>query len=35
MRVYDIIKAKRDGHELSCEQIEFVIMACSKGQIPD
>ncbi|KAF0195547.1 MAG: pyrimidine-nucleoside phosphorylase [Bacillota bacterium] len=35
MRVYDIIKAKRDGGELSTEQIEFVITACTKGEIPD
>ena len=35
MRVYDIIKAKRDGHELSTEQIQFVVMACAKGSIPD
>ena len=35
MRVYDIIKAKRDDCELSTEQIEFVIKACAEGQIPD
>ena len=35
MRVYDIIKAKRDGTELSTEQIQFVITACATGEIPD
>lgn len=35
MRVYDIIRTKRDGYELSTEQIDFVIKACAQGQVPD
>lgn len=35
MKIYDIIKAKRDGLELSTEQITHVIAAAVKGDIPD
>lgn len=35
MRMYDIITAKKRGEELSDEQIEFVIDAYTKGEIPD
>ena len=35
MRIYDIIKKKRDNHELTKEEIEFFIDGYSKGEIPD
>lgn len=35
MRMYDIIKKKRDGHALSKEEIEFAIQGCTAGSIPD
>lgn len=35
MRMYDIIERKRDGFELSKEEIEFVISRYTKGKIPD
>ena len=35
MRMYDIIKQKRDGTKLSKEQIDFMISGYVKGDIPD
>lgn len=35
MRMYDIIKKKRDGGELSTEEIRFFIEKYTKGEIPD
>ncbi|MBR2337001.1 MAG: pyrimidine-nucleoside phosphorylase [Clostridia bacterium] len=35
MRVYDIIKKKRDGNTLSKEEIDFFINGYVKGDIPD
>ena len=35
MRMYDIIVDKRDGRELSREQIAWVIEGCTDGSIPD
>jgi len=35
MRIYDIIKKKRDGHELSKAEIEFFVDKYSKDEIPD
>ena len=33
--MYDIIKKKRDGGELSCEEIKFFIKGVTDGSIPD
>jgi pyrimidine-nucleoside phosphorylase len=35
MRMYDIIRRKRDGEELTREEIEFVIQGYVNGSIPD
>ena len=35
MRMYDIIKRKRDGGELSDEEISFFIDGYVSGEIPD
>ena len=35
MRAYDVIKKKRDGGELSEEQIRFMVNGFTKGDIPD
>ena len=35
MRMYDIIKKKRDGFELSKEEIEFFIKEYTNGSVPD
>lgn len=35
MRMYDIIKKKRDGGELSEEEISFFVKGYTKGEIPD
>lgn len=35
MRMYDIIKKKRDGGELSAEEIKFFIRGVTDGSIPD
>ena len=35
MRMYDIIEAKRDGHELTDEQIAFFVRGYVAGKIPD
>lgn len=35
MRMYDIIEKKRDGHELSYDEINYFISGFCKGYIPD
>ena len=35
MRIYDIIRKKRDNYELTKEEIEFFVDKYSKGEIPD
>lgn len=35
MRMYDIIKSKRDGRELSDEELRFAVRGCTDGSIPD
>ena len=35
MRMYDIIMKKRNGGELSKEEIRFFIEGYTKGEIPD
>lgn len=35
MRMYDIIKKKRDGGELTDEEISFFVRGYTKGKIPD
>jgi len=35
MRMYDIIKKKRDGEELTTEEIRFVVHGYTRGEIPD
>jgi pyrimidine-nucleoside phosphorylase len=35
MRMVDVIEKKRDGRELSTEEIQFLIKGYTKGQIPD
>lgn len=35
MRAVDIIQKKRDGGELSREEISFLIQGYSKGEVPD
>lgn len=35
MRAVDIIQKKRDGQELSAEEIRFLIQGYSRGEIPD
>lgn len=35
MRMYDIIAKKRDGLELSTEEINFFVTGLTKGEIPD
>lgn len=35
MRTVDLIRKKRDGEELSVEEIDFLIQNCTKGVIPD
>src|SRR5690554_826800 len=35
MRTVDIIQKKRDGIELSTEEIDFLIQGYSEGEIPD
>lgn len=35
MRMYDIILKKREGKELSTEEIEFFVNGFTKGEIPD
>ena len=35
MRIYDIIKKKRDNHALTKEEINFFVEKYSKGEIPD
>lgn len=35
MRAYDVIMKKRDGHTLSKEEIEFMVMGYVRGEIPD
>ena len=35
MRMYDIIKKKRDGHSLTEQEITFFVNGYTKGEIPD
>lgn len=35
MRIYDIIRKKRDGHALTKEEIEFFVKGFTEGKIPD
>lgn len=35
MRMYDVIAAKRDGQELTKQEIEYVIHGFTEGEIPD
>lgn len=35
MRMYDVIQKKRDGGELSREELEFFIRGYTEGSIPD
>ena len=35
MRMIDIIENKRDGHELTTEEIQFFINGYTAGDIPD
>ena len=35
MRMYDIIKKKRDGGELTTEEINYFIKGVTDGSIPD
>ena len=35
MRVFDIIKKKRDGEVLKKEEIDFFISSYARGDIPD
>jgi pyrimidine-nucleoside phosphorylase len=35
MRAVDIIARKRDGHELTGEELEFFVMGYTRGDIPD
>lgn len=35
MNAYDIIKKKRDGGELSKEEIEFLVKGIANGNVPD
>lgn len=35
MRMYDIIKKKRDGYELSTEEVNYFVENYTKGNIPD
>lgn len=35
MRVFDIIKKKRDGKSLTKEEIDFIVSGYTKGEIPD
>ena len=35
MRMYDVIKKKRDGGALSAAEIDFFIKGYVKGEIPD
>jgi pyrimidine-nucleoside phosphorylase len=35
MRMVDLIEKKRDGQELSAEEINFIITGYTNGSIPD
>ena len=35
MRMYDLIMKKRDGGELTTEEIKFFVDGFTKGEIPD
>jgi len=35
MRMYDIIKSKRDGHELTANEVDFFVEGYTRGEIPD
>jgi pyrimidine-nucleoside phosphorylase len=34
-RIIDLIRKKRDGGELSAEEIEFLVSAYTQGNVPD
>ena len=35
MNMVDLIEKKRDGGELSTQEIEWIIRGCTSGEIPD
>jgi pyrimidine-nucleoside phosphorylase len=35
IRAVDVIRKKRDGEELSNSEIEYLVQACTRGEIPD
>ena len=35
MNMVDLIERKRDGGELSTQEIEWIIRGCTSGEIPD
>ena len=35
MRMYDIIHKKREGGQLSAQELHFFIQGCTRGEIPD
>src|SRR5579862_5945301 len=35
MRLVDLIRSKRDGHELSAQEIEFIVRGYTAGELPD
>ena len=35
MRIVDLIRKKRDGHELTREEIQFVVRGYTDAQFPD
>ena len=35
MRMYDIIHKKREGGQLSAQELHFFIQGCTQGEIPD
>jgi len=35
IRAVDVIRKKRDGDELSSSEINYLVQACTRGEIPD
>src|SRR5690242_21824351 len=35
MRIVDLIRRKRDGHELTREEIQFIVRGYTRGDFPD